>query len=262
MRRLSVWAIGLALLAGCQATGNTTVPVGSALVERRAASTQTGVVIPMYVDPGKYWDAAIAAKTAYPNVPMILIANADNGPGSKSAQYATYIKKAQTAGIVVVGYTYTQNGKRSQAVVDAAISKWYALYRVNGVFLDEMASNDPTYYRAVTAYAHAHSVSLVMGNPGDNAPGNAGPDVINFFEQRGYPSLAFLKQQAHLSYGKQRWSYMAGAVPFNAATITASAPYVAYIWATDDREPECYCNLPTYFSQLVALLARQDTQSR
>jgi hypothetical protein len=53
---------------------------------------------------------------------------------------------------------------------------------------------------------------------------------------------------------------MAGAVPFDATAITVSAPYVSYIWATNDREPECYCNLPSYFSQLVGLLAGIDPQ--
>jgi hypothetical protein len=263
MRNVSVWAIAVALLAGCQASGNTTVPARGEPLQRRATATlPTGIVIPMYVDPGKYWDEAIAAKTANPDVPMILIANVNNGPGSKSAQYATYIKKAQAAGILVFGYTYTQYGKRSQSIVDEAIVKWYAYYRVDGAFLDEMAPNDAAYYRAITAYAHAHSVPLVMGNPGDNAPGNAGPDIINFFEQHGYPSPAFLKERAHLNYGKQRWSYMAGAVPFDAAAITASVPYASYIWATGDGEPECYCNLPTYFSQLVTLLSSLDSQAR
>jgi hypothetical protein len=93
-----------------------------------------------------------------------------------------------------------------------------------------------------------------MGNPGDDAPGNAGPDVINFYEQSGYPSLSFLRESAHLKYGKARWSYMAGAVPYNAVTITASLPYVHYLYVTDGKEPECYCELPSYFAKLVALL--------
>jgi Spherulation-specific family 4 len=255
VKNISAFALGLLLLAGCQSAGSALAPSGGAPALLRAASaTPTGVVIPLYVDPGKYWDEAIAARRAHLNVPMILIANADNGPGSANASYATYIKKAQAAGILVIGYTYTQNGKRPLATVEAAISKWHELYGVTGAFLDEMAPNDPAYYTAITAYAHSHSVPFVMGNPGDNALGNSGPDVINFFEQHGYPSLVFLHQKAHVAYGKSRWSYMAGAVPFDAATISATAPYVGYMWATDDREPECYCNLPSYFNALVSLL--------
>jgi hypothetical protein len=93
-----------------------------------------------------------------------------------------------------------------------------------------------------------------MGNPGVDAAGNDGPDVINFFETRGYPAPSFLRKPSHLAYGKARWSYIAGAVPFDATTIENSAAYVGYLWATSDKEPECYCNLPPYFARLVALL--------
>ncbi|HVA32676.1 MAG TPA: spherulation-specific family 4 protein [Candidatus Baltobacteraceae bacterium] len=220
-----------------------------------SSSNLTGVVVPLYVYPGKIWRKAIAAKLAHPNVPMIFIVNVANGPGRKvDSTYVAYVEKAQKAGIDVLGYVYTQYGKRSQTTVEGQMAQWYSYYHTDGIFLDEMAPNDPAYYQTLTAYAHANSLWFVMGNPGVDAPGNSGPDVINFYERAGYPSRSFLKKPAHETYGQSRWSYMAGAVAFNASRIKGSAKYVGYLYATDGKEPECYCRLPSYFIKLVTLL--------
>jgi hypothetical protein len=257
-------ALALVLLAGCGGRGS---PIVSSPeipgAQRRGAAVPTGIVIPMYANPGSVWDQAISGRKSYPNVPMLLIADVTNtgAGGSKLASYAAYIAKAQAAGISVIGYIATGYGHATVPFIETQMNRWYAWYKVDGIFLDEMNPSDPSLYTTVTAYAHAHALPLVMGNPGENAAGNSGPDVINYYEQRGYPSLGYLKASAHLAYGKSRWSYMAGAVPFDAATITESAPYVAYLYVTDGTEPECYCKLPSYFTQLLALLGSLDSRS-
>ena len=217
--------------------------------------TTPGVVVPLYAYPGKLWNIVINTKLAHSYVPMVLIANVNNGPGTTAdANYIHFIQKAQMAGINVLGYVYTKYGKRSATAVDADIARWEALYRTDGVFLDQMAPNVPSYYEAATQYAHGHSLWFVMGNPGVDTSGSSGPDVINFYERAGYPRLAFLRKPAHRSFGSGKWSYIAGAVPFNSAKIKASSAFVGYLYATDGKEPECYCRLPSYFTSLVALL--------
>jgi hypothetical protein len=254
----------LLLATGCSALGPQSVaPAVVAFSPAQAAPrayqppATTGIVIPLYVSPGPVWNAIIASKLKHSVVPFAIIANVDNGPGNaKSAAYLKFIVKAQKAGIDVLGYVYTQNGKRSANAVEGDIAKWGAYYQTDGVFLDQMAPNAQSYYTALTRYAHAHSLWFVMGNPGTNAPGNAGPDVINFYEQRGYPSLAFLSLPAHRRYGKGRWSYIAGDVPLRSGFVRTSTAYVQWLYATDGKEPECYCGIPPYFDRLVALLAQ------
>jgi hypothetical protein len=215
----------------------------------------TGVLIPLYVYPGKIWEKAIAAKYAHARVPMVIVANVDNGPGANvDPTYLSYIKEAQKAGIFVLGYVYTSYSKRSQKTVDADMAEWYDRYHTDGVFLDEMAVNDPSYYQAATAYAHAHSLWFVAGNPGVSVPGNSGPDVINFYENHGYPSPALLKSAKLREYGKTRWSYIAGAVGWDRDRIILSTNYVGWLYVTDASEPECYCGLPSYFSRLLSVL--------
>ena len=244
-------------LLGCYS--HAAIPAGGpeAVALRRVYSPPltTGVVVPLYVHPGKVWNDAIRAKIAHPYVPFVIIVNVDNGPGtSADATYASFIQKAQMAGIDVLGYVHTKYAKRSATAVDADISRWEALYRTDGVFLDQMATNAQSYYQAATAYAHAHSLWFVLGNAGVDAPASLGPDVINYYERAGYPKLKFLRKPVHLSYGSAKWSYIAGAVPFNPAKIKATARYVGYLYATNGKEPQCYCRLPSYFDSLVALL--------
>lgn len=227
----------------------------AAAPEPNTTLRSTGVIVPLYVSPGRIWNEAIAGKYAHPLVPVVIIVNVDNGPGAiKTQNYVAYVKKAQEAGIDVLGYVFTKYGRRSQDEVDAQMLRWYNFYHTDGIFLDQMADGNAAYYQAATAFAHAHALWFVMGNPGVNVPGNSGPDVINFYEQHGYPPLSLLRGSGHASFGKARWSYIADDVPFNENKIRASLNYVGYLYATDGTEPECYCKLPQYYSQLLALL--------
>jgi Spherulation-specific family 4 len=252
---LAVLTIALVIGAAARAL----IPLSAALaVVEPAPSVKfhtTGVLVPLYVYPGKVWDEAIAVKYAHDRVPMAIVANVDNGPGSTPiAAYLNYVQKAQKAGIDVLGYVSTKYAKRSQETVEAEMLRWYDLYHTDGIFLDEMA-NDAPYYQALTDYGHAHSLWFIMGNPGTNVPGNSGPDVINFYEQSGYPSPALLKSSGLRTYGKARWSYIADAVGLNRDRVVLSTSYVGYLYATDGKQPECYCRLPSYFSTLTAVLA-------
>ena len=104
-------AASFILLAGCQSAGGSldpVAPIPGPAVARSASSVTTGVVIPMYIDPGSSpsaWDEVIAQKKLHPAVPILLIANPNSGPGTyKEAQYVTYIAKERAAGVKVIGY--------------------------------------------------------------------------------------------------------------------------------------------------------------
>lgn len=269
MRRL--WPLILAaLLAACAgggASGVSIIPTAQPALSPSptpapepspsSAQASTGIVIPLYEDPDGDWDQIIAQKQLHPRVPVVIIVNPNNGPGtSPDPAYATYIAKAQAAGIIVLGYVYTSSGVRPTAAAETDISTFRSWYNVNGIFLDEMSTAAQSYYQTLTAYAHADGMLLVIGNPGADAPANAGTDAINYFEQAGYPANSFLSEAAHLAVPASTWSYMSGAVAFDQTTILNTLPYVGYLYATDGAEPECYCKLPSYYDQLVTFLDR------
>ncbi|HTU82486.1 MAG TPA: spherulation-specific family 4 protein [Candidatus Acidoferrales bacterium] len=219
------------------------------------APARTGVLIPLYVPPNRQWDVVIAAKSAHSSVPMVLVVDVADGPGGRrDPHFGRYVERAQKAGVVVLGYVDTRRGKIPASQIDNEMQNWYDFYATDGAFLDHMAPDNAAYYRAATQYAHAHELWFVMGNPGTNASGDDGPDVINYYQRRGYPTVAYMREPAHRQFGKLQWSYVAGAVPFDRTRVAVSAHYVGYLYATDGREPECYCTLPTYFDQLVATL--------
>ncbi len=71
-----------------------------------ALSTEppTGIMIPLYTDPpDPSYGTIIEEKNNHPSVPMIVIINPFNGPGlSKDPNYAIYIQRLQSSGIMVL----------------------------------------------------------------------------------------------------------------------------------------------------------------
>src|SRR2546426_11728464 len=72
-------------------------------------SNPTGLVIPLYTDPSTgTWATVLNAKNAHPTVPMIVVINPNNGPGTyPEPGYLEGIKAFQAAGITVLGYIPT-----------------------------------------------------------------------------------------------------------------------------------------------------------
>jgi hypothetical protein len=68
-------------------------------------SAPVGIVVPAYFDPPATWDALVYAAT---EVPLIVIANPDSGPGpSLDPAYVQGINNLRAAGAKVIGYVYS-----------------------------------------------------------------------------------------------------------------------------------------------------------
>jgi hypothetical protein len=152
--------LGLAALSGCGGGGT-------------SGGGGQGLVVPAYFypGPGSPWsDLNNAAQT----VPLIAIANADNGPGAAvDPNYTSAINGLRAAGGSVIGYVYTSYGARPIADVKADIDQWLALYTIDGIFVDEMtddaAPGHLSYYGEIYNYVKSkQSIYVVVGNPGTN----------------------------------------------------------------------------------------------
>jgi len=111
------------------------------------------LLVPLYVDPGSGWDAVIAGAAS---VSTIAIINPDNGPGgAPDSSYSSSVSQMADAGVVMVGYVYTEYGARSLSDVEADINTWATEWpHVSGIFLDEVSADasEVSYYQSLYNY--------------------------------------------------------------------------------------------------------------
>jgi hypothetical protein len=220
----------------------------------------TGVLVPLYIYPNGAWTTVASAKQQYPSVPVVAIINPASGPGPHSQQaYVNGVRSLRAAGVVVLGYVHTSYGKRPLSVDESEMSKYHRWYRVDGIFLDEMAytAGHETYYAALTAYAKSLGMQTTIGNPGtDSLPSYVGTvSSIVIYETAGYPSLSFLSGGWHKQYPKSNFGFISYSVPtLNPTLDQQAAAYVGYEYVTNQNLPNPYAALPPYFTQLVGSL--------
>jgi hypothetical protein len=244
------------------AVNGATTPSTPAPAPAPAPATPAGTIIPLYSYPHPgAWDKVIAAKKAYPQVPIMAVVNPNTGPGAAAnSSYMTEIAKLINAGIKVIGYVPTQYATRTPAEVQADIKQWRALYpNVTGIFLDEMHNQAgyESYYKNLTTYARGKGFDMIMGNPGaDSAPSYVGTvDLMFIYENAGVPSESKMGGW-HTSYDKRNFGIIPYAVPSMSRTFVATAKkYVGYIFLQNDTMPNPWDTVPPYFMDLVAALA-------
>ncbi|MBI3347182.1 MAG: spherulation-specific family 4 protein [Burkholderiales bacterium] len=165
MKRLKTLLTALALAA--------TAPFASAVE----------IVVPAYFYPSwmpsqNEWHQLTWAAQQGARVTAIM--NPGNGPGTASnSDYVASVNEFRAAGGKVVGYVYTCYGvnhctpevppTRSTAEVLADAQKYASWYSVDGVFLDEMATQPsalPFYQTVSNGLKAAHPGWQIVGNPG------------------------------------------------------------------------------------------------
>jgi hypothetical protein len=167
-RRALLVQSGALMLAGCGGGGSPTAVSAPVL-----PPVCLKLLVPAYYYKAKPW-----ADLAATSQPLVVIANASNGPGSViDMQYLAWIDAVRVAGHRVKGYVFTRYGQRSAALVQADLDAWTSLYGVSDYFLDEVSSKaaDLPYYRDVLGQATAQaSTRRFMLNPG------VAPDLAYF----------------------------------------------------------------------------------
>ena len=200
-----------------------------------------------------------------PGVRITAILNPDSGTGSAlDTNYTTVVGSLQAAGGRVIGYVHTSYGTRSAATVRAEIDRYYALYGVDGIFIDEM-SNDTAhlgYYQSLHDYIRGlDGRGYIVGNPGtQTAPDYlATADVLVTFESpaaeyAGYEADAWTQSQ-----DASRFAHLVYEVPDAAAMqdviARARAMNVGHIYVTDDDISNPWDTLPSYWAAQTTAVA-------
>src|SRR5256712_6589179 len=225
-----------------------------------SAATPTGVVVPLYMGPSSIaWNTIIAIKNAHPSVPMAVIINPNNGPGSSiDSNYVTGINNMKAANVMVLGYVYTSYCARAQTTIESDIDNYHNWYGVNGIHFDEM-QNSPgceSYYTSLTNYVKSHGMTYTSGNPGTStAQSYVGTvDNLHIYESAGIPSTSTLASATfYPSYSKSTFSSVAfGVSALDDAAVIADSNYVGYMYVTNDNLSNPYDTIPSYLSNLVA----------
>ena len=241
--------------------------MGFTLVPRatHAATSQVGMVIPLYTYPTDgTWTGVVQAKQSHPNVPFIAVINPASGPGSSpDPNYVQGIRSLQTAGIKVLGYVDTAYAGDSISSVEANVDRYKTWYGVDGIMFDDMPNQarHEAYYSTLNSYVHSLIPgSLTLGNPGTSVPASyiGTLDVLNIYENNGYPSLSFI---SYPGYGPTNFSTVVVGAPLDPSFLTSLSGVVSWVYVTDAALPNPYDVLPSYFTAEVATLSALDLTS-
>jgi hypothetical protein len=216
----------------------------------------------LYEYPNADWNTVANLKKEYPNVPIIAVINPNSGPGTAfDANFNNGINNLRAAGVIVLGYVYTNFGNRAISAVEGDINTYHGWYSLDGIFLDVMSwqSGYANYYSSVTAYAKSLGYTFVQGNPdylGSSTAGYVGTvDNIVIYENSGLPSLSTLQSLSSISPDKSNFAYIANSITSLDTTFEKqSAQYVGWLYISSNPG-NVYSGLPSYLAAEVAALA-------
>ena len=224
------------------------------------ADTQTGLIVPLYQYPGAEWDQLIGIKLNNTSVPVVAVINPDSGVGvAKNADYASGIQDLKSAGIVVLGYVWTDYGDRPSSEVRSEISKYKKWYSIDGIFFDAMSNlrGKLKYYNNLDSYVERKGLTMTVGNPGTDTRriyvGSVDNIVIR--ENSGLPTLSFLGGW-HSAFAKSNFSFVSYDVEsLDESFVVSASDHVGYMYITDDDLPNPYDSLSPYLAELAEAIA-------
>jgi hypothetical protein len=234
------------------------------LVKATVFASVGGILIPFYIYPTP--DAIqplLNAKIAHPNVPMRVILDPANGPGtSPDPNYVSAIASLRLAGIQIAGYVYTNYDSRSITDVMTDISTWQSFYNPDGIFLDSMGT-DGTYYQTLTNYIHNLGMTFSIGNAG-------GPVSTVYTSYVDTVVIGNADYLPNISSTYQYW--INSSIPptetslilynitdFPSGFIYEAKMFVGWLYITDAGGMDPYGVLPSYFSVLMNSLDTLNT---
>jgi hypothetical protein len=230
------------------------------LISGRSSPCQQ-LAVPAYFYPGAGWTRAVNSKPV-PSV-MIMDVTSSGAGSSPDRNYQAAVKRAQAAGIKVIGYSNTNYTQRPAAAVEADVRNYKAWYDVTDIFLDQAASNSSglAYYRQLTSYIHdVDPGSTVILNPGtypDRQYMSLG-DIVMVYENTyanyvnlQVPGWADKYPAASFAYS----IYATSSSQLANAISLSGRRHAGYVYVTNRTGSNPYSSLPGYWSSEDAIIA-------
>lgn len=237
------------------------------------SGTCQDIGVPAYIYPSQptsAWNTAISDAPLPTGRVRELTMNPDSGPGTAvNSDYVAAVNAVHAAGknFLVYGYVHTSYGTRPLADVEAEVAEYNSWYGVDGIFLDEAATDASyvsTYYQPLATYI----TTLMPGSDVELNPG-AYPDqsymnisvsspsnlIVNAFEGSYADYVTATIPSWAASYPDYRFShlvYSTSAADLPNALALASSRNVGWVYVTDAGLPNPYNVLPSYWSSLVS----------
>lgn len=231
--------------------------------------SRVGALIPAYFSPtSANFTTIINQKNAHPNVPIAVVLNPTGtgvGTAAQSA-YTTLMDNLRAAGIIVLGYVYTNFGEEAESVVQAEIGKWWDFYntgttastrRVHGVYFAAMSNQTAkqSYYSNLHTYARiTRGFATTAGSAGTTVPiaflGSTCADTIIVYEGVGVPL-----PQNYSGYDTLANNNI-GLIPYGIGSINYEwlrqiSAFAGWLYMTSDSGINPFDSLPSYFSTLI-----------
>lgn len=213
----------------------------------------TGLLVPLYVQPGSLWTSMGTAHQNAMNVPMICVINPNNGdpvPNPAPPGWASGITSMKAAGITVLGYVHscwanTRCSAQLSYVQQQVTAYKNANYGVTGIFVDEMDNTGAfvsSYYAPLAATIRSLGFNYIIGNPGatitaNTVTGSGFDNIVIYESDSGYPSLSTLQDPAQGAGTPANFSYIGLSCPsYEPSFIAQSAPFVQWLYATPNAD--------------------------
>ncbi len=232
---------------------------------------QIKILLPLYIYPNWYepesyvWsDVARAAE----QVPIVAIINPNNGPDGNppNRDYERGLKDLRQSDMTILGYVYTKYGDRPIEEVKQDIDLYHNYYDVDGIFLDESASNlkQLDYYQKIYNYIKTKTnLDQVIINPGTHTDEDyltrPAADTSVIFENNSQAWEGYEPKSYVSSYKTKRFASLIHSVP-DATTMKSHIDHcvarnIGYIYVTDDSptgsDGDPWNSLPSYWQKEV-----------
>lgn len=251
---------------------NLAVVVVCLLLSAIFPASALNIIVPAYFYPNDVPDPVwTEMDNGYPTVSMV-VANANNGPGSSyDPNYGAAINATGEKGLLVLGYVPSNYNNTPLATVESNINAWASIYgqsRLNGIFIDEGSNlcSDASYYASIRTFIHGKSSNWIMiMNPGTTLPScfANSSDIFVTFESDYSQYHKFALAGWETAYAATRFYHIVYTAPNVSAmedvVNRAKNNHVGYVYITNDTLPNPYNGLPSYWTTELSAVASAAT---
>lgn len=225
--------------------------------------SRLGCVVPAFFSPTSLsWDKIISSKLSFPNVPIAVIINAPVGAGATvDTNYSGQITRLKNAGIITLGYVWSNFGNSPLADIENLIDSWKTLYpSIDGIYFDAMSNQTSaqSYYAGLDTYAKTtKGFTSTMGNAAAKVPttffGGNTLDTIIVYQGAGLPLVSNYQDYTTITNNE------IGLIPFGISALDLSwlqqmAGIAWWIYVTNDSGSAPFDTLPSYFNSMISAM--------